>query len=330
MKEQLDKALLGTKLSTEEARSLMLAALEEPIKGAQVAALLTSLHIHGVSVDELEGFSEALLELATPVNLGESDLVDVCGTGGDGKGTFNISTATAFVVAAAGYKVAKHGNYAVSSSCGSSNVLEKVGIELTSDLERLRDNISRSGVCFLHAPLFHPAMKRVALIRKELGFRTVFNMLGPLVNPARPTFQVNGVYNREVQRLYTYLLRRQGKRFAVIHTTDGYDEVTLTAPVIVTTENGALELAPSDFGFAPIAPAELAAGRTVEESAEILRSVLRGEGTPAQHAVVAASTGLVMWTKEGAGTLAEHVRRAHAIITSGAASTILTRSTTRI
>jgi anthranilate phosphoribosyltransferase len=330
MKEQLTKTLYGTKLSSEEARSLMLAALEEPINGAQVAALLTSLYIHGVSVDELEGFSDALLELASPVNLGESDLIDVCGTGGDGKGTFNISTATAFVVAAAGYKVAKHGNYAVSSSCGSSNVLETVGIDLTSDIERLRDNLSRSGVCFLHAPLFHPAMKRVAPIRKELGFRTVFNMLGPLVNPARPTFQVTGVYDREIQRLYTYLLRRQGKRFAVMHTTDGYDEVTLTAPVIVTTENGALELAPSDFGFAAIAPSELAAGRTVEESAEILRSVLRGQGTSAQHAVVAASAGLVMWTKEGTGTLTEHVRRAHEIITSGEASIILTRSGTRI
>jgi anthranilate phosphoribosyltransferase len=330
MKEQLDKALHGIKLSSEEARSLMLAALEEPINGAQVAALLTSLHIHGVSVDELEGFSDALLKLTTPVSLGENDLIDVCGTGGDGKGTFNISTATAFVLAAAGYKVAKHGNYAVSSSCGSSNVLETVGIELTSDTEKLRDNLSRSGVCFLHAPLFHPAMKRVAPVRKDLGFRTVFNMLGPLVNPARPTFQVNGVYDREIQRLYTYLLRRQGKRFAVIHTTDGYDEVTLTAPVIVTTEEGALELTPTDFGFAPITHAELAAGGTVEESAEILRSVLRGKGTPAQHAVVAASTGLVMWTKEGAGTLAEHVRRAHTIITSGEASTILTRSTTRI
>jgi anthranilate phosphoribosyltransferase len=330
MKEHLDKALHGTKLSSDEARSLMLAALEEPINGAQVAALLTSLHIHGVSVDELEGFSDALLQLATPVRLGESDLIDVCGTGGDGKGTFNISTATAFVVAAAGYKVAKHGNYAVSSSCGSSNVLETLGIELTNDLERLRDNLSRSGVCFLHAPLFHPAMKRVAPIRKELGFRTVFNMLGPLVNPARPTFQVNGVYNREIQRLYTYLLRRQGKRFAVIHTTDGYDEVTLTAPVIVTTENGALELVPSDFGFAPIAPSELAAGKTVDESAEILRSILRGKGTPAQHAVVAASAGLVMWTKEGSGSLSEHVHRAHSIITSGEASTILIRSGTQV
>ena len=330
MNEQLSKTLQGEKLSTEEARALMLAALQEPIKEAQVASLLTALTIHGVSVDELEGFVEALLELALPVQLGANDLIDVCGTGGDGKGTFNISTATAFVLAAAGYKVAKHGNYAVSSSCGSSNVLEALGITLTNDEEKLRKGLSNTGVCFLHAPLFHPAMKRVAAVRKELGFRTVFNMLGPLVNPARPSFQVNGVYNREIQRLYAYVLGRQGKRFVTIHTTDGYDEVTLTAPVIVITDRGSLELAPGDFGFSAMNPSELAAGSTVEESAHILRSILNGRGTAAQHNVVSASAGLTMWMKEGSGTLAEHVQRARSLITSGDAATILERSTTQL
>jgi len=328
MNEQLEKTLRGEKLSSEEARALMLAALQEPINGAQVAALLTALNTHGISVDELEGFAAALLELALPAQLGVSDLIDVCGTGGDGKGTFNISTATAFVLAAAGYQVAKHGNYAVSSSCGSSNVLEALGITLTNDQEKLRRSLSDSGVCFLHAPLFHPAMKRVAGVRKELGFRTVFNMLGPLVNPARPSFQINGVYNRELQRTYGYLLGRQGKRFATIYTTDGYDEVTLTAPVIVRTDRGCHELAPTDFGCSAIQPCELAAGATVEESAQIVRSILSGRGTAAHSTVVAASAGLTMWTKEGSGTLAEHVQRAHSIITSGEAAKILERSAT--
>ncbi len=328
MNEQLNKTLKGEKLSTEEARALMLVALQEPINAAQVASLLTALNIHGVSVDELEGFVEALLELALQVDLATTDLIDVCGTGGDGKRTFNISTATAFVLAAAGYKVAKHGNYAVSSSCGSSNVLEALGIALTNDEEKLRTSLADAGVCFLHAPLFHAAMKRVAPVRKELGFRTVFNMLGPLVNPARPSFQVNGVYNREIQRLYGYVLGRQGKRFATIHTTDGYDEVTLTAPVIVITDRGSHELAPGDFGFWATRPSDLAAGSTVEESAQILRSILNGRGTAAQHNVVSASAGLTMWMKEGSGTLAEHVQRAQSIITSGEAAKILERSVT--
>jgi anthranilate phosphoribosyltransferase len=328
MKEQLEKVLRGEKLSSQGARELMLDALQEPINVAQVAALLTALHIHGVSVDELEGFAAALLDLALPVALGSDDLIDVCGTGGDGKGTFNVSTATAFVLAAAGYKVAKHGNYAVSSSCGSSNVLEALGITLTNNQETLKKSLTDSGVCFIHAPLFHPAMKRVAGVRQDLGFRTVFNMLGPLVNPARPSFQVNGVYNRELQRSYGYLLSRQGKRFAAIHTTDGYDEVTLTAPVIVRTDRGCHELSPSDFGFSTIHPSELSAGKTVEESAQIVRAILNGKGTPAQHNVVSASAGLTMWRKEDAGTLAEHVQRARSIITSGDAAKILERSAT--
>ena len=330
MKELLDKTLKGEKLSSGEARALMHAALQEHINGHQVASLLTALHIHGVSVDELEGFAEALLDLANRLDLGEDDLIDVCGTGGDGKGTFNISTTTAFVLAAAGYKVAKHGNYAVSSACGSSNVLEALGIVLLNDQEKLRQTLSTSGICFLHAPLFHPALGRIAGVRKDLGFRTVFNMLGPLVNPAAPSFQVNGVYNREVQRSYGYLLSRQGKRFASLHTTDGYDEVTLTAPLIAITDRGCHELAPSDFGCAAIQPSELAAGRTVEESAHIVRSILNGTGTPAQRNVVAASAGFTMWTKEGSGTLMEHVQRAQSILQSGEGAHVLASSATQI
>lgn len=326
MKDQLEAVIHGRKLSSQAARALMLAALEEPVNASAVSALLTALRIHGVSVDELDGFCQALLELATPIDLSTEDILDVCGTGGDGKGTFNISTATAFILAAAGYKVAKHGNYAVSSSCGSSNVLEALGLSFTADQETLKRRLAKTKVCFLHAPLFHPAMKRVAPIRKELGFRTVFNMLGPLVNPARPTFQVNGVYDRELLRLYGYLLPRQGKRFAALLSIDGYDEVTLTAPLLVATERGSYELAPSDFGASVLQPGDILGGTTIAESATILRTILQGKGTQPQEDVVSASAGLVMWTKEGSGTLAEHVTRAREVIRSGAGATILTRS----
>ena len=329
MKEQLESVIQGRKLSPQDARALMLAALEEPVNTSAVSALLTSLRIHGVSVDELEGFCQALLDLANPVDLASDDLLDVCGTGGDSKGTFNISTATAFILAAAGYKVAKHGNYAVSSSCGSSNVLEALGLSFTADQETLKKSLATTNVCFLHAPLFHPSMKRVAPIRKELGFRTAFNMLGPLVNPARPTFQVNGVYDRELLRLYGYLLSRQGKRFAALFGTDGHDEVTLTAPLLVTTERGSYELAPSDFGASPLHTGDILGGKTIEESALILRTILQGKGTKPQEDVVSASAGLVMWTKEGSGALAEHVNRARDILRSGAGEKVLIRSIDR-
>lgn len=326
MKEQLEAVIHGRKLTPQASRALMLAALEEPVNTSAVSALLTALRIHGVSVDELEGFCQALLDLATPIDLSTDDILDVCGTGGDGKGTFNISTATAFILAAAGYKVAKHGNYAVSSSCGSSNVLEALGITFTADQDTLTRRLRDTNVCFLHAPLFHPAMKRVAAVRKGLGFRTVFNMLGPLVNPARPTFQANGVYDRELLRLYGYVLARQGKRFAALLSTDGYDEVTLTAPVLVSTERGSYELTPHDFGTSVRQPGEILGGKTIDESAALLRTILEGKGTQPQEDVVSASAGLVMWTKDGSGTLAEHVDRARTLVRSGAGATILARS----
>ena len=326
MKEHFEKLLEGSRLTTEEAHALMLSALSEPINQSLVASFLTILRVQGVTVDELQGFCGALMELASPINLGCDDLIDVCGTGGDNKGTFNISTATAFILAAAGYKVAKHGNYAVSSSCGSSNVLEAVGIPLEAESEKLQKRLAHANVCFLHAPLFHPAMKRVAPIRKELGFRTVFNMLGPLVNPARPQVQVHGVYDRALLRRYGHLLRRQGKRFAAFYSTDGYDEVTLTAPLAVVSHRGEHELMPSDFGLEHVDPATIQGGRTIEESALMLKAILSGNATQAQESVVAASAGLAMWIREENGTLIEQVERAREIVRTGAANRILERS----
>lgn len=326
MKERIENLLEGRQLTTEGARALMSEALSEPINPSLVAALLTALRIKGVTVDELDGFCQALLELAMPLDLGATNCIDVCGTGGDSKGAFNISTTTAFILAAAGYKVAKHGNYAVSSSCGSSNVLEALGISLESDRDKLRKRLASANVCFLHAPLFHPAMKRVAPIRKELGFRTLFNMLGPLVNPARPAVQVNGVYDRETLRLYSYLLKRKGTRFATLCTLDGYDEVTLTAPLLVASHRGEFELSPADFGLPPVNQGDIQGGRNLEESAAIVRRILQGKGSEAHELVTSASAGLAMWIHEQHGTLREHVARAREIVRSGAGEKILERS----
>ena len=330
MKTNLEELLEGRQLPVECARALMHDALSEPVNAPRVAAILTALRVRGVTVDELEGFAQALMDIATPLALEADEILDVCGTGGDSKGTFNISTATAFTLAAAGYKVAKHGNYAVSSSCGSSNVLEALGIRLVADQSILRKRLATANVCFLHAPLFHPAMKRVAPIRKELGFRTVFNMLGPLVNPARPTVQVNGVYDRELLRLYGYLLKRQGKRFAALCTADGHDEVTLTAPVLVVTHQGEFELTPADFGLEPCSPEQIKAGKTTEQSALLLKEILQGRGTHPQESVVAASAGLVMWIRDGNGLLSDHVRRAREVLKSGEAANVLARSVEEI
>lgn len=319
MKQLLEEIFQGKSLSVEESRSLMLRILREDVPLSQVAALVAALRIRGVTVDLLDGFSRCLEEAAESVNLAAEEIIDVCGTGGDHKDTFNISTTTAFVLAGAGYKVAKHGNSAVSSSCGSSNVLEALGVRLEANRDHLQRALDRNNICFLHAPLFHPALKRVALLRRELGFRTVFNALGPLINPARPTFQYSGVYDLELHRLYGYLLQRRGKKFAVVHSLDGYDEVSLTAPSRITTRNGTREVSAKDFGFTPIAFADLHAPKTLKESAALIVDILEGRGTKAQETVVVANAALAMWCNEERGELEEYCCKARESIRSGAA-----------
>jgi anthranilate phosphoribosyltransferase len=326
MKELLELVLSGDLLSVGEARELMLSMLAEPIDPLRTAEILTALRHRGVAVNELDGFSQALMTLAIPLEIGAADAIDVCGTGGDGRGTFNISTCAAFVLAAAGHKVVKHGNKAVSSSCGSSDVLEALGVSPERNPEALRQALHERNICFLHAPLFHPALQAVAPIRRELKVRTVFNMLGPLINPANPGVQVNGVYDREVLRLYGELLSRRGKRFAALCSQDGYDEVTLTSPVDLVTAQGGRELSVDDFGCRRVEPGELQGGTSVNEAAEIVRAVLRGKGTDVQQEVVAANAGLAMWIKDATGTLRGHVSTAKEIISSGAAYEVLEKS----
>lgn len=326
MKRQLEEILDGKRLSTEEARLLMRAALDEGTPPAQLAALLTAFRARAVTADELDGFAQALLELAAPADLSPHEVIDLCGTGGDGRGSFNISTTAAFVLAGAGCKVAKHGNYAASSSCGSSNVLEALGVRFVTERDRLLKSLEESSVCFLHAPLFHPALKRAAPVRRELGFATVFNMLGPLVNPARPSFQMAGVFSRGLLRLYSAVLSRRSGSFAALISADGYDEVTLTAPVHLATRQGTRELLPEDFGLPPVQPEEIRAGKTVEESAEIVRAVLEGRGTRAQEDVVVANAGLALFCRSEGGSLKERVAEARESIRSGRAAAALQAS----
>lgn len=325
MKREIEAICDGKTVSVNEARALLHRLVSEDVSSVSIAALLTALRCRGLTVDLLEGFSQGLLDLAVPVDLGGTEFLDLCGTGGDGKRTFNISTTVAFVVAAAGYRVAKHGNNAVSSFCGSSNVLQALGVPLHGDADSLRREFERCGICFIHAPLFHPALKRVAPARQELGFRTIFNALGPLVNPARPAFQLSGVYSLELQRLYSYVLQRRGGRYTVIHTLDGHDEVSLTAPTRVRSSDGEADLSPESFSLRQIGADELSAPADVAACARLIVEILEGRGTPAQEAVVAANAALVMRSYDGKGALPEYVERAKSVIKNGAARAVLTR-----
>ncbi len=258
---------------------------------SQIAAFLTVFMMRPVTVEEMTGFRAALLERCIDVQL-DGPRMDVCGTGGDGKNTFNISTITALVLASLGVKIAKHGNYGVSSVSGSSTVLEQFGFVFSEKPDEIRRSFDRFGIAFMHAPLFHPALKTVGPIRRELGVRTFFNMLGPLVNPARPTHQLTGVYDLELLRRYHYLLQPTGTKYRVLHTLDGYDEVTLTDSVKICEPDRELLLSPTDFGHNPLKVSDLYGGETPAEAAKIFEIILKGQGSEAQNAVVSANVAL--------------------------------------
>lgn len=290
MKDILHHLLQCNTLTHDEAKSIMLRIAKGALNEAQIASLLTVYMMRHITVDELLGFRAAILELCISIDLDAFQPMDVCGTGGDGRNTFNISTLTAFVLAGAGIKVAKHGNYGVSSVSGSSNMLEHFGYKFSSDKSKLEKEIEQAGICFLHAPLFHPALKAVGPVRKQLGVRTFFNMLGPLVNPCRPPVQMAGVFNFELQRIYHYIFQQDEKRYHVIHSTDGYDEISLTAPVKICSREGELLLEPQAMGFAPLTHDELYGGATVEDAAQVFMNVLDNQSTLAQQNVVVANT----------------------------------------
>lgn len=296
MKELLTRLTQHQKLNQQEAKDALLFIGSGAANPYQVTTFLSVFMMRSISVDELAGFRDALLELCISIDLSAYNPIDLCGTGGDGKDTFNISTLSSFVTAGAGVHVAKHGNYGVSSSCGSSNVLEHLGIRFTNNTDFLERCIDKAGICVLHAPLFHPAMKHVAPIRKALGLKTFFNMLGPLVNPCSPKRQIVGVFDLALLRLYHFLFQDTDKQFCILHALDGYDEISLTGATKSVSKDGERLIRPADFGLTALTPSSIGGGNTVPDAAKIFMNVLNNEATAAQKQVVCANAGTAIAT----------------------------------
>jgi anthranilate phosphoribosyltransferase len=280
--------------SRSQAKEILTNISKALYNDTEVTAFVTVFLMRSITIEELQGFRDALLELCVKVDLSGHKTIDIVGTGGDGKNTFNISTLSCFIVAGTGQKVAKHGNYGASSISGASNVMEQLGYKFKNDNEQLKKEIEEANICFMHAPLFHPALKTVAPIRKNLGLRTFFNMLGPMVNPASPEFQLVGVYNLEMARIYNYLLQQTGKAFTIIHGLDGYDEISLTNDTKVITNNGEQIKTPEELGKRFVEPESIYGGNSPEEAAKIFLKIIKGEGTWSQNAVVFANAAMAL------------------------------------
>jgi len=294
MKKILNQLFEHQHLDKEQAREILINIANQQYNSSQVAAFITVFLMRSVSVEELKGFREALLDLCVKIDFSGFDTIDLCGTGGDGKNTFNISTLSSFVVAGAGYKVAKHGNYGVSSVSGSSNVLEHLGFTFTNKENVLQKQLDKANISFLHAPLFHPAMKSVAPIRKELGVKTFFNMLGPLVNPSLPNNQIVGVFNLKVMRLYNYIYQGLNKNYTIVHSLDGYDEISLTAPFRMINNSKEDILMPESLGFKKRSQKDITGGNSIIDAARIFINVLKNESTTAQKNVVIANSAMAI------------------------------------
>lgn len=294
MKKILQHLFDHKTLSRQQAKEIMLQMAENKFSDAEIAAFSTVFLMRTITIEELLGFKEALLEKAVPVQLESDELIDIVGTGGDGKNTFNISTLSCFIAAGAGHKVAKHGNYGSTSISGSSNVMEQLGYTFKNNSDDLNADLERSNICFLHAPIFHPALKAVATVRKQLGIRTFFNMLGPMVNPSQPAFQVIGVYNMEMARLYNYMLQQGDSAFTIVHSLDGYDEVSLTGDTKIITNSGEKVWSAEALGKRHVQPQDIDGGHTVEAAADIFLKILQCKGTWAQIAVVVANAAVAL------------------------------------
>lgn len=294
MKKILNYLFEHKSLSREAAKEVLHKISEGAYNESEIAAFITVFLMRSITIEELQGFRDALLELCVPVDLNGHEVMDIVGTGGDGKNTFNISTLSCFIVAGTGNKVAKHGNYGASSISGSSNVMEQLGYKFNNNNDQLKKEIETAGICFLHAPLFHPALKVVGPVRKNLGVRTFFNMLGPMVNPAFPKHQLVGVYNLEMARIYNYLLQQTDKNFTIIHSLDGYDEISLTGDTKVITNAGEQIFSAETLGKRTVSASDIYGGNTVQEAAEIFINILKREGTWAQNAVVLANSAMAL------------------------------------
>jgi anthranilate phosphoribosyltransferase len=294
MKKILQYLFEHKTLSRDMAKEVLLNIGKSVYNEHEVTAFMTVYLMRSVTIEELQGFRDALLELCVKVDMNGFPVIDIVGTGGDGKNTFNISTLSCFIVAGTGQKVAKHGNYGASSISGASNVMEQLGYKFKNDNDKLKKEVDAANICFLHAPLFHPALKTVGPIRKNLGMRTFFNMLGPMVNPAFPPFQLVGVYSLEMARIYNYLLQQTDKSFTIIHSLDGYDEISLTNDTKVITNEGEKIMTPEMLGKRMVNPTDIYGGNSVEEAAKIFVKILKGEGSWAQNAVVLANAAMAL------------------------------------
>lgn len=323
MKKILQYLFEHKTLSREQAKEVLVNIGKSVYNEHEVTAFMTVYLMRSITIEELQGFRDALLELCVPVDLGDIETIDIVGTGGDGKDTFNISTLSCFIVAGTGQKVAKHGNYGASSISGASNVMEQLGYKFKNDRGRLAKEVDEANICFLHAPMFHPALKTVGPIRRNLGMRTFFNMLGPMVNPANPAYQLVGVYSLEMARVYNYLLQQTGKAFTIIHSLDGYDEISLTNDTRVITNEGERIMTPEQLGKRMVSPADIHGGRTVEEAAKLFTKIIGGEGTWAQNAVVLANAAMALHCTGEYKTYADAYNAAVESLESGKANACL-------
>ncbi|UKM66434.1 anthranilate phosphoribosyltransferase [Flavobacteriaceae bacterium GSB9] len=296
MKDILNRLINHETLSTEEAKKVIVNISNDKYNPSQIACFLSVFMMRSITIEELSGFRNALLELCVPINLNDYNAIDIVGTGGDGKNTFNISTLSSFITAGAGVNVSKHGNYGVSSTSGSSNVMESLGVKFSNDEDFLKCCLDEAGICILHAPLFHPAMKNVAPIRKELGVKTFFNMLGPMVNPSFPKNQLLGVYNLELLRLYSFMYQNTDKHYNIVYALDGYDEISLTGKAKIISNHSETIFSPEDLGVNYVNQKDIFGGDTIQEAANIFVEIINGNGTEAQNNVVCTNAGLAIAT----------------------------------
>ena len=296
MKKILEYLFNYNKLKYDQAKEILIDITSNKYSHSEIASFMTIYKMRNPSIEEMEGFRDALLEQCIKIDLDDFNTIDLCGTGGDGKDTFNISTISSFIVAGSGFKVTKHGNYGVSSNCGSSNVLEYLGVKFSNDENHLKKCLDQSNICYLHAPIFHPSMKNVAPIRKDLGFKTFFNLLGPLVNPSSPKNQITGVYNLEIARLYGYIFKNTNKNFSIVYSLDGYDEISLTGSFKLINNFSEIISDCNYFKLQKTMSKDILGGKSIEDSANIFKDILSGKGTNNQVNVVLANSSLAIQT----------------------------------
>ena len=294
MKQILQYLFNHQTLTKAEAKAIMIEIAQNKFNETEVSAFITVFMMRSITLEEMQGFREALLDLAVKVDLGTHDLVDIVGTGGDGKNTFNISTLASFIVAGTGQKVAKHGNYAASTISGASNVLETLGYRFKDNEAALKNDLEKGNFCYLHAPIFHTSLKSIAPMRRNLGLKTFFNILGPLINPAKPKYTMIGVANLEIARIYQYLLQKKNADFLLVNALDGYDEISLTSDTKIIDKNGEKIFSAEDLQFKNIDPETIFGGNSIDEAAHIFKNILEGNGTYEQNAVVLANAAMAL------------------------------------